>query len=193
MTGDLTKVVEDVEATLNRARSINIHNPDRDQVIQIFAALHKKDQAFRTLYVAALKADRDDEMQAIRPLILSADAENRAWFRSWLDSNGWPLRSDYGDDPSQTAWLIALHSDIDLEFQCEVFRILESLFRNKDVTAVEYAGLSDRIAINEGREQCWGMFYRIVDGEEALYPVENESELQERRADLGLGDEKFHR
>ena len=193
MRPDVDQVVSEIEAEWCRLNEEYPGPNDRPATQALFRILKRKDQEIRNLYGKALREGQGDEFSHLRPLILTCDAENRKWLRAWVARHGWPLASRYGSDVDRTAWLVALHADVDVDFQKEMFDVHQSLFEDGETSPVHYAGLHDRIAINEKRGQRWGMFYFVDEGEQVLYPVDEPDGLEARRQVLGLRDERFHR
>jgi hypothetical protein len=86
-----------------------------------------------------------------------------------------------------------IHGDSDVPLMKRIYKLMEPLLAEDEADPALVAGLWDRIAINEGREQRWGMFYDLVDGREVPYPTEDPDQLEVRRATMGLGDRRFRR
>jgi hypothetical protein len=166
---------------------------DPNWVRRFLEIMYDADQAYRDLYVAFVDGGDEASRQALAPLVMAADAEHRARLGDWLAGRGWPRRSVYGADPCTHAWMIALHADKDVAFQARAYRAMTELLREGEVDPVQYAALHDRIALNQGRAQRYGMFFHVEDGREVAYPVEAPEGLSLRRAELGLGDARFRR
>lgn len=87
-------------------------------------------------------------------------------------------------------WLIVDHAD--LKFQKKHLPIMEEAARKELISAGDYAVLTDRIRMREGKPQKYGtQSYTItMDGQQVIYiwPVEDAEMLNELRNEIGAGD-----
>ncbi|WP_258099410.1 DUF6624 domain-containing protein [Marinoscillum pacificum] len=89
------------------------------------------------------------------------DKENRQILNEIISEIGWPSISKVGAEGSKSAWLIAQHSDDDLEFQLKALKYLEDAVKSYDADKNNYAYLFDRVQINQGLKQKFGTQYII--------------------------------
>ena len=116
------------------------------------------------------------------------DKDNREWLKGVIDKKGWPGIKLVGFDGASAAWLIAQHADADIEFQKRVLKLLEDAVKRKNARAVHLAYLTDRVLCAEGKKQLYGTQFLVgKDGKLTLKPVDDEAEVERRRAELGLG------
>jgi len=114
---------------------------------------------------------------------------NTAYLKEIISVIGWPTKLKVGDEASQKAWLIAQHSDHDIEFQKECLRYLRSA-SSSEIEKWQIAFLKDRILVAEGKPQCYGtQFYRDKNGKFIPRPISNIRGLDARRKKFDL--EKF--
>ena len=99
---------------------------------------------------------------------------------------GWPGRSLVGEEGAQHAWLLAQHADRQLEFQRKALALLADAVEQGEATARQLAYLTDRVRMNEGKEQLYGTQLAGRDGKVTPWPIENPDELDIRRAAVGL-------
>ncbi len=119
--------------------------------------------------------------------LATLDCENTEWLRAQLSEINWFDRTTYGPRPDQAAWLIAQHADRNPSLQREVLARLESLPPGATNTA-NLAFLWDRVAVSENRLQRYGTQIHCQNGAPvALTGVEDEANIDVRRAELGLG------
>lgn len=87
-------------------------------------------------------------------------------------------------------WLIVDHAD--LKFQKKHLTIMEEAARKELISSGDYAVLTDRIRMREGKLQKYGtQSYTItMDGQQVIYiwPVEDAEMLNELRNEIGTGD-----
>ncbi len=115
------------------------------------------------------------------------DVANTDRLREIVSEHGWPGRSLVGDEGAHHAWLIAQHADRQLDFQREALELLADAVRRGDAAQRDLAYLTDRVRMNEGREQVYGtQIADVEDGNGVPWPVEDPTNLDARRAALGL-------
>lgn len=115
----------------------------------------------------------------------SIDADNTAWLQNVVDEVGWPAISDVGEEASNAAWLLVQHADHQPGFQARCLELMKSLSAG-EVKLHNIAYLEDRVRVANHQPQLYGtQFIKIGDHFDAQ-PIENEVELEQRRAAMGL-------
>jgi len=115
------------------------------------------------------------------------DVANTDRLREIVSQHGWPGRSLVGDEGAHNAWLIAQHADRQLDFQREALELLADAVRHGDAAQRDLAYLTDRVRMNEGRQQVFGtQIAEVKDGKGVPWPVEDPINLDARRAAIGL-------
>jgi hypothetical protein len=115
------------------------------------------------------------------------DVRNTDRLREIIEANGWPGYSLVGEQGAEHAWLIAQHSDNQLDFQREVLGLLTRAVAHGEASPKHVAFLTDRVRTNEGREQLYGtQMSGSLAGQTVPWPVEDPGRLDERRAAVGL-------
>ncbi|MEU5839759.1 DUF6624 domain-containing protein [Streptomyces diacarni] len=101
--------------------------------------------------------------------------------------NRWPGRSLVGADGCQAATEIALHTDHDPAFQRLLLRLLGAAVEQNEATPAQWAHLHDRCLARTGEPQLFGTqhWYR-PDGRIEVHTIDDEGELDARRASVGL-------
>lgn len=135
---------------------------------------------------AARRATGDD----LWALVREVDLDNTAWLSQIIDWQGWPRRSDVGEDAATAAWLLAQHADHDPDFQRRCLRLLARAVDGGEAEPPHLAYLTDRVWRAEGRPQRYGtQFWYGPDGNGPLQPqpIEDLPHLDERRRSVGLG------
>jgi hypothetical protein len=194
MNREIVELLKNIEILCAQFEKEEARPDDPEWVKSHLSLMIYKDQKSRALYVKFLKEKDEESQKALGQIIKQYDAEHQRWLEDWLESHNWPSLSSYGEEPANHAWLIALHADLKVEFQKSVLEKMETLLEREEILPVHCASLRDRIAINEGKPQKWGMFFFLKDGQETLYPVEDPETLEQRRAAFGLDDSaRFHR
>ncbi|HEX6420956.1 MAG TPA: DUF6624 domain-containing protein [Acidimicrobiales bacterium] len=103
-----------------------------------------------------------------------------------VDEHGWPTRSLVGDDGATAAWLIAQHSDLDVEFQARALELMRQAVDDGEADPTELAYLEDRVALNQGRPQTYGTQIACADGRAEPSELADPDRVEELRAEVGL-------
>lgn len=115
------------------------------------------------------------------------DVSNTDRLREIIRAHGWPGVSLVGEQGAEHAWLIAQHADHQLDFQREALQLLADAVARQDAPERHLAFLTDRVRVNEGREQLYGTQIGAVrQGVAVPMPVEDPDRLDQRRAEVGL-------
>jgi hypothetical protein len=103
-----------------------------------------------------------------------------------IAEQGYPKRSEVGDHAASVAFQIIQHSN--LEIQKKYLPVLEELAKKDEIFKEDWALLLDRVLVNEGKEQVYGsqVHENPETGKGELYPVEDEKNLNKRRAEIDL-------
>ncbi|HEV2724313.1 MAG TPA: DUF6624 domain-containing protein [Thermoleophilaceae bacterium] len=158
-----------------------------DQLASELARMAAEDQRVRQPPPGAerefvLRVDPQTRMEAQR-----VDVANTARLCEIISQHGWPGRSLVGDEGAHHAWLIAQHADRQLDFQREALALLADAVGRGDAAQRDLAYLTDRVRMNEGREQVFGtQIAEVKDGNGVPWPVEDPTNLDARRAAVGL-------
>ncbi len=84
------------------------------------------------------------------------DVSNTDRLREIVSEHGWPGRSLVGEEGAHHAWLIAQHADRQLDFQRQALELLADAVQRGEAAQRDWAYLTDRVRMNEGREQVYG-------------------------------------
>jgi hypothetical protein len=121
------------------------------------------------------------DAEAAMTRMLAIDTADTAQLARIIAANGWPGRALVGDDGASAAWLIAQHTpDHALMRLCLV--LMTAAVAAGDASAKELAYLYDRVAMMDDRPQLYGTQFKGT----SLYPVEDEANVDARRAAIGL-------
>lgn len=115
------------------------------------------------------------------------DQENTAVLKKIIKMYGWPTTNFVGKKASHFAWLLVQHADSDPKFQKHCLDLMEK-------NTVDWAYLTDRILINEGKPQIYGtQFYEDSNEKLIPRPIKNINTLEKRRKLVGLRTFKFYK
>jgi hypothetical protein len=149
----------------------------RDDLLQ----RNETDQAARK----TLLADRESTEALER--VLDVDRENTRYMRTVVANCGWPKRSEVGEQAAKAAWRLTQHADMDPEYQVLAAQQLEHAVHSGEADARDLAVLVDRNRRLNDQPQVYGMQFRVLPGGVIrFYDIVNSSQLDERRAEIGL-------
>jgi hypothetical protein len=130
--------------------------------------------------------EHPDESIAAR--MRDIDLDNTARVKAITAQYGWPDPELVGSDGSFALWLIVQHSDP--EFQRQVLPLVREAYLAKKLPGQCYALLLDRVLVGEGRPQVYGSqgrpFSEWKNHVPALEPIDDEKNVDKRRAEVGL-------
>ena len=143
--------------------------------------MDEHDQAVR----AELAAD-GSLFDGYHPRMGAMHDANAVRLRTIIATHGWPTEHLVGVDGAKAAHRIAQHSINHPGFMRECRQLLDEASATGEVPRWQFAYIDDRIRVFEGLPQRYGTQWR--GGPKGLepYPIEDEANVDERRATLGL-------
>ncbi len=145
------------------------------------------DQAQRRLMtdVGNKHGQNSPEMRALWKIQSEVDAKNIKRLEEIIAEHGWPKRSGVGPKAASAAFLILQHSDI--SYQKKYLPLAREAALAKEMSGGSLALLEDRILMREGKKQIYGSQLRgNGNGEYEVHPIEDEANVDQRRAAVGL-------
>ncbi|HEX4799337.1 MAG TPA: DUF6624 domain-containing protein [Candidatus Paceibacterota bacterium] len=114
------------------------------------------------------------------------DAKHTERMKEIVAEIGWPTVSKVGVEGASNAWLLVQHADHDVDFQERCLELMkEAPTGEVDITDVAY--LTDRVCVNRGRGQLYGTQFTQEDGKHIPRTIEDEANIDARRAEVGMG------
>ena len=154
------------------------HSPMRDVLIR----LAENDSRLRTQL--ALSGHLFD---GYHPSMRELHEANARELELLVDEDGWPSQFESGEDGVLAAFQIAVHAISRPNFLRRCLTLMKSASNRGDIPAWHAATLEDRIRSLEGRPQIYGT---QMDWDDdcilSPLPIENEAEVDQRRAKVGL-------
>ena len=126
------------------------------------------------------KSDEDDFWDE------EVDARNTARMKEIVTEIGWPTVSKVGEEGASNAWLLVQHADHDVAFQEECLNLMKESAEG-EVNRTDIAYLEDRVRVNQGRGQLYGTQFTQENRQHIPRAIEDEENVDERRAELGMG------
>jgi hypothetical protein len=125
--------------------------------------------------------------EGYHPRMREIHERNAARLSAIMEAHGWPGRSFVGKDASEAAWLILQHAIGNPSLQRRGLTLIREAAATGDAAVVHVAMLEDRIRSNEGKGQRYGtQFDWDENGLISPVPIEDEQNVDKRRAEIGL-------
>ena len=135
-----------------------------------------------------IKKGIDHPDQALLDQMNRIDAINTARIKVIIKQHGWPGPKLIGRDGTDAFFLLAQHADP--AFQKKVLPLVQKAYRRGILTGQNYALFTDRVLVGSGKRQTYGTSARPFDewnGREPVFdPIEDEANVDKRRAEVGL-------
>lgn len=145
----------------------------------------ERDQAIRDEWIKKGVEKHDAEFEA---RMNDIDSSNTARMKEIVKQFGWPGPELVGEDGRDAAFILVQHADY--QFQKEMLPLVLEAYRAGKLPGQFYALLLDRILVREGKPQVYGTQAKGADQwkgkEPVLEPIEDETNVDKRRAEVGL-------
>jgi hypothetical protein len=149
------------------------------ELIEELKIIQERDQRYR-----GAMAEADEDLQDLWASQNELDSMNLVRIKEIIDEYGYPGKSMVGYH-SGVAFLVIQHSD--LETQEAYFPILKEAADAGEMRWSSLALLIDRIRMGKGQKQLYGsQITQNEQGEYIVYPIEDEANVNKRRAEVGL-------
>jgi Family of unknown function (DUF6624) len=122
--------------------------------------------------------------KAIMASMQAIDTSNTERMRTIVRHYGWPNPRLVGRDGTDAAFLLVQHAN--LAFQKEMLPLIEKAHKQGELSGQRYALLLDRVLVGEGKRQVYGTQAKLKGKEFVPDPIEDESNVDKRRAEVGL-------
>jgi hypothetical protein len=145
----------------------------------------EQDQAIRSEHINKGVKNPDQDVLA---RMAALDKANTERMRAIVRQYGWPSPELVGRDGAEAAFLLVQHAEHG--FQKEMLPLVEKAYRSGGLSGQSYALLLDRVLVGEGKPQVYGTqakrFEEWKGQEPVLQPIEDEANVDKRRAEVGL-------
>jgi hypothetical protein len=167
---------------------VNLNIP----VVRLLDSIFIEDQKYRLKLGeinnnAILSLDAKNKLiSEINKKSLKADKNNLKKVIAILDKYGWMGPEEIGEQGNLTLFLVIQHSD--LPTQQKYLPLMREAVKINKAFASDLALLEDRIALGQGKKQIYGsqMTMDFQTGQYMLSPIEDEVNVNKRRAAVGL-------
>jgi beta-lactamase class A len=148
-------------------------------------SMHQRDQNIRNEMISA---GVDHPSKDITTRMDTIDRENTARMMDVINQFGWPSAALVGWDGTGAAFILVQHAD--QANHKKLLPLIVKEYKAGNVSGPNYALFIDRALVEEGKPQTFGTrakpFAEWQSGKPALYPIEDEANVDKRRAEVGL-------
>ena len=106
-----------------------------------------------------------------------------------INRYGYPGFKQVGEKSANNFWLLVQHADAQLDFQREVLRLMLPEVKRKNASPLNYAYLTDRVAINSGQLEEYGTQVKYEGpglGKAVPVSLRDPKNVNKRRAAIGM-------
>lgn len=172
-------------ATDTKAQQTGNHPVTNPALRQELLKMIEQDQAIRSELIKKGIAQPDEALLARMRAI---DSANTSRVKAIVRQYGWPGPELVGTDGTEAAFYLVQHAE--LAFQREMLPLVRDAYRAGKLSGQSYALLVDRVLVGEGKPQVYGTQAKRFEewkGEEpVLEPIDDEANVDKRRAEVGL-------
>lgn len=178
------QLVKDLEARLAKMEA-NYDKPLKAQLEKIYVT----DQFYRGMIDSVQKnyGMESEQWKDLMTKMRAQDEENKKLVVEILEKRGWPGKSLVGQQASQAVFLVIQHADkATME---KYLPLLREAAAKGEASKSSLALMEDRVRMYNGQPQLYGSQMRMNPETKKyeLYQVEDEANLDKRRAEMGLG------
>lgn len=122
----------------------------------------------------------------VMPRIDALDRAHTEKLKAYVQQSGWPGISQVGEGAATDAFLIVQHAAHDPLFQYQVLKLMQPMLAQGDVAPRPYAFLYDRVMLFATGRQRYGSQFICRGGAYELAPLEDETNVEDQRRQMGL-------
>jgi hypothetical protein len=165
------------------------NNPYKDiEYARVLWRLGANDQAyFNEIGIVFRKFGmRSSAASALWRLKFMIQEKSQKELEQLVAAKGWPKIGEVGSEAAMAAYLVAMHTND--SSQKKYLPMIRQKCEEKELPWQRYANIYDRCLFNENKPQKYGTHTRFNEQtrSEELYPLENETKVDEWRKELGL-------
>lgn len=154
------------------------------QISQKLERILLEDQSIRLLYLDARK-NKVELVECIRTYMNEIDKRNSLYAFSVLKEHGWLTTDEISERANEALFLIVQHCN-DEELQNQCLDMLKEKLTEYPTEKWHYAFLTDRFAMNQGKEQVYGTQKIIRKGIPYIVPLKYPEKVDSLRTEMGL-------
>lgn len=162
--------------------STPMHRIEMPKLREELHQMAQRDQAVRNSVIqSGMKRGSAEQAQMIK-----VDAANQTRLKAIFAAYGFPDRRMVGRQGVEDAWLLVQHATGDKPLMRQALTMAAPLMRKGDIPRDDYAMLTDRVRLGEGKKQIYGTQLTGKPGHFVVRPLEDPVHVDARRASMGL-------
>lgn len=166
-----------------------LNNPWKDiEYAKLLWRMRALDQAYATdIGIAGTKIGwKSSVVEALWASKFRIGKWNQKELDELIAKKGWPRVENVGSEAAFTAWLIVMHSNS--EYIQKYLPTIKKICEEKELSWERYVSIYDRSLWFDRKPQKYGTHtqFNETTKKEELYPLEDESKVDEWRKELGL-------
>ena len=158
------------------------------RLIKQLDSIYTEDQQYRKQRKEIEKqfGRNSQQMNALFKIMDETDSINLIKVKKIIDHHGWLGADVIGEKGNSTLFLVIQHTD--LKTQEKYLPLLREAVKNGKAYPQDLALLEDRVALKQGKKQIYGsqIIGDSITGKEIVAPIEDEENVNKRRATVGL-------
>ncbi len=116
----------------------------------------------------------------------SFNEQNTKWIKQAVTKYGWLGKTLVRKDGAAAAFRLVYNAEYDREFQNQSLVLLEKAVKDGEAPATQLAQLIDRTRNLDKKPQVYGTLLVFAGGKLIVLPIEDEANVDKRRATMGL-------
>lgn len=127
-------------------------------------------------------------LDSIYKLQHNLDSLNVIKLEKLVKKNAWPKSSEVGGSATASIPFLIIQHTENITVQKKYLPIIEEMVKQKEADPASFAYLTDRIQVKENKKQLYGtqVIKNEKTGQPELCPIEDEINVDKRRAEVGL-------
>ena len=170
---------EDVKQMLARVDSPPPAIPNKKLIEELLKMANKQRELLQEV------VEKDQTKQSDRDKLHKIYEADTVKLCRILKTNGWPTTALVTDQGVLATFQILKNAGT-FELQRDLLPVIVAAIKKDPIQKREFAGLYDRLRVSAGMKQLFGTQAVSMGGFLVLYPVEDQANLDARRAEFGL-------
>jgi hypothetical protein len=127
----------------------------------------------------------DEQVKCLAEISTTIDEPNTKRLEQIFSQIGFPNTAKVGKDGLQAFMILLQHARTD-DLRVKCLKPITAAFKNKELPAMDYANFVDRLRLHQGKKQLYGSGFDFKDGKMVMSPTEDVTNVEKRRAKIGL-------
>ena len=170
---------DDVRQMLARIDTPPPATPDKKLIEELFKITRKERELLQQV------VEKDQKSKSDKEKLHKVYEGDAAKLCQILKTNGWPTAAQVTEVGVSATFQILKNAGT-FELQRDLLPVIVAAIKKDPVQKREFAGLYDRLRVSAGLKQLFGTQAVSMGGFLVLYPIEDQANVDSRRAEFGL-------